>query len=392
MNKKYDIIVVGGGPTGSMAAMTAAKLGASVCVLEKTRDIGSPVRCGEAVGHGGLVQFMQPKSNWIASKIMSIKLVSPNSKEVDINFSKETGYILNRKVFDYDLSKMSVDCGANVFTKAYVKDLIIENDYVKGVDVDFIDKKIKIFSDIVIGADGIDSRVGRWGGLKTNIRMKDMESCVQYSVSNININQEQMVMYVGSNFAPGGYLWIFPKGDRSANIGIGISGKYSKHKSAKSYLDDFLNKNYPDVSILTTVCGGVPCPKPMKEPVTNGLMLAGDAAHHINPMTGGGIVSGMKAGTIAGEIAAKAILKKDYSKKFLMEYPKKMFKDFGKNYERFYKIKTAVNQLEDEDLDSIAESILSIAVEKRSLLTVFKKAVFKKPSLLFDVLKVFSGF
>ena len=57
--------------------------------------------------------------------------------------------------------------------------------------------------------------------------MKDMESCFQYSVSNININQKQMVMYVGSKFAPGGYLWIFPKGNNYANNGIGISGNFS---------------------------------------------------------------------------------------------------------------------------------------------------------------------
>ena len=60
--------------------------------------------------------------------------------------------------------------------------------------------------------------------------MKDMESCIQYSVSNLDINQEQMTMYIGSNYAPGGYLWFFPKGDCAANIGIGISGKYSKNK------------------------------------------------------------------------------------------------------------------------------------------------------------------
>ena len=103
-----------------------------------------------------------------------------------------------------------------------------------------LDKKIKIISKIVIGADGIESRVGRWGNIKTSVRMKDMESCLQYTVSNIDINQEQMVMYVGSNFAPGGYMWIFPKGEGSANIGIGISGKYSKKKSAKKYLDEFI--------------------------------------------------------------------------------------------------------------------------------------------------------
>ena len=392
MKKKYDIIVVGGGPTGSMAALEAAKAGCSVCVLEKTRDIGYPVRCGEAVGHSGLLQFMKPKKNWIASKIKSIQLVSPNNTSVEINFNKETGYILNRRVFDYDLSKVAVNAGAEVYTKAYVEDLILIDDIIKGVKVNLLDENIEILSDIVIGADGIDSRVGRWGGLKTTVKMKDMESCVQYSVSNIDINQEQMVMYVGSNHAPGGYLWIFPKGDRSANIGIGISGKYSKEKSAKKYLDEFMKNNFPNASNLTTVCGGVPCPKPMTEPIGNGLMLAGDAAHQINPMTGGGIISGMKGGMISGIIASKAVKKNNFSKKFLQKYPQRMFKEFGKNYERFYKIKLAVNQLNDDDLNMIAESVLSTPIEKRTLGTVFKKAIFKKPSLVFDVMKLFSGF
>ena len=392
MKKKYDIIVVGGGPTGSMAAFEAARAGNSVCVLEKTRDIGYPVRCGEAVGHSGLMQFTNPKKNWIASKIKSIQLVSPNKTSVDINFKKETGYILNRRVFDYDLSKMAVDAGAEVYTKAYVEDLVIIDGCVKGVKVNLLDENIEILSDIVIGADGIDSRIGRWGGLKTSVKMKDMESCVQYSVSNVNINQEQMRMYVGSEFAPGGYLWIFPKGDRSANIGIGISGKYSKEQSAKIYLDKFMKNNYPDASILTTVCGGVPCPKPMREPIGEGLMLAGDAAHQVNPMTGGGIISGMKGGAIAGIVASESIKSKDYSKNFLKKYPQRMLQDFGKNYERFYNIKLAVNQLNDDDLNKIAASILSTPLEKRTLGTVFKKAIFKKPSLVFDVLKLFSGF
>ena len=82
------------------------------------------------------------------------------------------------------------------------------------------------------------------------------------------------------------------------------------------------------------MCGGVPCGKPMKNPTKNGLMLVGDAAHQINPMTGGGIVSGMKAGWIAGQIAAEAVIKGDYSEKMLSKYSKLMWSDFGKNYDR----------------------------------------------------------
>ena len=391
LQNKYDVVVVGGGPAGSMAAWEAAKGGVSVCMLEKDRDIGYPVRCGEAAGESGLRQFVEIEDSWIAEKITSVKLVSPNLTSVDIDFSAETGYILNRRIFDYDLSRYAANAGAEVYTKAYVKNVLANNGEVNGVVLDYLGEEKQIQAKIVIGADGLTSRVGRWAGLKTLVRMKDMESAVQYSVANVDIEPNKMIMYVGRNHAPGGYIWVFPKGKKFANIGIGISGKYSKHKSAQKYLDEFMEREYPDAAILTTMCGGVPCAKPMEKPVADGIMLVGDAAHQINPMTGGGIVAGMKGGWIAGQVAAEAIKKNDYSEDSLLEYPKRMRKDFGKNHERFYKIKEVTEKLTNEELDSIAEKVLSIPHNKRTLTSVFKAAVFKKPTLIIDVLKVFSG-
>ena len=390
MKTSYDVVVVGGGPAGSMAAWETAKGGASVCLLEKDRDIGYPVRCGEAVSEG-IKQFVDIKGSWIAEKITGAIFIAPNSISVDLDFPSEIGYILNRRIFDYDLSRYAAEAGAEVYTKAYVKGIHKNNGSISSVILDHMGEEKEIKTNIIIGADGLTSRVGRCAGIRTQVRMKDMESAVQYSVSNIDVERNKMVFYVGKKYAPGGYLWVFPKGNRFANVGIGISGKYSKIKSAKTYLDEFMKNKYPEAAIHTTMCGGVPVPKPMRKPITNGLMLVGDAAHQINPMTGGGIISGMKAGMLSGRVAADSIKNSNYSMEFLKKYPKIMFKDFGKNYERFYKIKETVNNLDDSDLDNIAESILTVPLEKRKLSTVFKKAVFKKPSLLFDVIKVFSG-
>ena len=391
INPYYDVIIVGGGPSGSMAAIEIAKSGFSVCVLEKDRDIGMPVRCGEAIGYTGLNQFFKPKENWIASKVEGVKLVAPNGVSVGVDFKSETGYILNRRIFDYDLSKISVNNGAQVFTKSYVQSVVFEDNYVCGVVVNHLGNNIEIRSKLVIGADGIESRIGRWSGIKTSVRMKDMESCLQYSVSNIDIESNKMIMYIGEKYAPGGYLWIFPKGNSSANIGIGISGNNSKKKSAKKYLDEFIQNNFPNISILTMVSGGVPCAKPIREPIANGVMLIGDAAHQINPMTGGGIASGMRGGQIAGEIAVKSLNQNDFSKEYLMAYPKKMFKVFGKNHDRFYKIKETINQLSDDDLNYIATEVKKVPDDKRTITTIFKNAVYKKPSIIFDVIKVFAG-
>jgi len=392
ISNKYDVIIVGAGPSGSMAAMEIAKAGFKVCIFEKDRDVGYPVRCGEAIGHSGLHRYFNPKPSWIASKILGAHLIAPNNKLINVDFKSDTGYILNRRIFDYDLSREAVKSGAEVYTKSYVEGLIIKDETVIGVNLDYMGEKKQIFSNIVIGADGVESRVGRWAGIRTNIKMKDMESALQYSVSNINLkNQNKMIMYVGKEYAPGGYLWVFPKGEGFANIGIGISGKYCKETTAKKCLDKFIDREYPEVSILSTVCGGVPCPKPMKDPIANGLMLVGDAAHQINPMTGGGIASGMRGGELAGKVAIESLNKKKYSKIFLKKYSNMLFKDFGKTHNRFYRIKEALHDLSDDDLNYIADKSCSIPEKDRTLASVFRYAVYKKPTLLIDVIKVFAG-
>jgi len=92
MKSEYDVVVVGGGPAGSMAAWEVAKGGVTVCMLEKDRDIGYPVRCGEAAGDSGLRQFVEPKKSWIAATITGAVLVSPNDTSVKIEFAKEIAF------------------------------------------------------------------------------------------------------------------------------------------------------------------------------------------------------------------------------------------------------------------------------------------------------------
>ena len=76
---------------------------------------------------------------------------------------------------------------------------------------------------------------------------------------------------------------------------------------------------------------------------------------------------------------------------FLKKYPENIFKRFGNNHNRFYRIKEAVNQLTDDDLNYIANKASKIGTDKLTLSHIFKYAVYKKPSILVDVLKVFAG-
>jgi len=389
--KEFDCIVVGGGPAGSTFARIAALGGLSVLLLEKDRDIGMPVRCGEAISDAGIRLFVDPDPRWLTSTIDRIRLIAPDETEIEFDLL-EKGYILDRRIFDYDLAQYAAQEGAQIVTKAYVDGLVIEDDKVVGVKGTHIGERFEKRAKIVVGADGVESRVGRWAGLKTVIKLKDMECGIQKTVTGIECQDNIFDFYLARRWAPGGYLWVFPKGKNKANIGVAISGYYAKDgKAAHKFLDEFLAWKYPKASVLTTVVGGIPIDKTVKQMVMDGLMLVGDAAHTVNPVTGGGIVPGMRSGLLAAETAVKALHNGGPVRKNLAAYEKEWYKIGGKNHERFYRIKETIFRFTDDDLNRIADGISAVPTDDRSLLKLFSIAVRKKPSLLFDVIRVFAG-
>lgn len=386
MLKEYDVIVVGAGPAGSMAARYAASKGVSVLMLEKDRDVGYPVRCGEAVSATRIAPFIDPDEKYIASHINKFSLISPNGTEVTVPL-EENGYILERRIFDYELAKLAANEGVEILTRAYVNGLLFEGDKVSGVKYEYRGEQVEVKSKVVIAADGVESRVGRWAGLKTHIDFRDMECCVQITASGINVNSNTCFFYFGKDYAPNGYFWIFPKGNNTANIGLGVGGMIGKKKSALSFLNDFMEKNYPNASILTQIAGGVPCTPTLEKISAPGIMLVGDAARQVNPLSGGGISSGMIGGSVAGEIAAESVKQKNPD--LVLRYDKVWHERQGKKHIVYNKIKNAIYNFSDDKFNNIAEAAVNLPDNKKSLGNVFKAALIHNPSILLDVAKVF---
>ena len=386
MKTFYDVIVVGAGPAGSTAARYAAAGGASVLMLEKDRDVGYPVRCGEAVSHEGVIQFIEPDPKWITATVTKFRLVAPSGKEV-VPRLDGTAYVLERRIFDYEIAKLAVAEGAEVVTKAYVYDLIMEKGNAVGVKALIKDEPVEIRSTVVIGADGVESRVGKWAGIDTVCHIRDMESCAQMTIAGIEVDPDTLDFYFGEAVSPGGYLWVFPKGKNTANVGVGVSVEDAKKKSAIRYLREFVNKKFPDAAVLTHIAGGVPCARTCETIVKNNVMLVGDAAHQVNPVSGGGIISGMIGGMIAGQVAAEAISGNDLP--HLVEYQKRWQKRLGWRHEVFYNIKEAIAEFSDSTLEAIADSALKLPEQKRTLGGIFRTALWNRPSMLLEVAKVF---
>ena len=106
--------------------------------------------------------------------------------------------------------------------KTNVKDLIIKDGHVWGVVAKHLGKTFDITADIVIAADGIESNISRLAGLKTSNTVKILDSCAQYEMVGVDIPPDYMQLYYGEKIAPRGYLWMFPKGDGVANVGLGV--------------------------------------------------------------------------------------------------------------------------------------------------------------------------
>ncbi|MCB9206026.1 MAG: NAD(P)/FAD-dependent oxidoreductase [Ignavibacteriales bacterium] len=386
MKTEYDIIVVGAGPAGSLAAKFAAEQGVSVLMLEKDRDVGYPVRCGEAVSMAGLKEFIEPDPKWIATEITKFSFISPDKTKIEVEFEGK-GCILERKIFDYELANIAAKVGTDILTRAYVNGIISENGKTAGVKFEYRGEQKEVKSKIVIAADGVESRVGRWAGLKTHSDFRAMESGIQITASNINVDQNTCYFYWGNIYAPQGYLWVFPKGNGLANIGLAITGDIGKKRSALSYLNEFMETHYPNASLLSQVAGGIPFTPTLEKIVAPGIMLVGDAARQINPLSGGGIISGMIGGSIAGKVAGEAIINDALDSIFT--YEKKWHDRLGKRHEMFNRIKNGIYNLTDEKYNNIAHDLKKIPKNKITLGQIAKTAVVNKPSLLLDVAKTF---
>lgn len=395
MKDGYDVLVIGAGPAGSIAARTAAEKGLDVLLIEKRQEIGDPVRCAEGVSKEYLKKHVEIDKRWICADLKASHIYAPDGTRIEMAeeiSGGEVGYVLERKVFDRALAEHAAKAGAEVRVKTRATGLIIEDDFVKGARLMHLGKEYDVRAKIVIGADGIESKVGRWAGIDTSLKPSDIETCTQYLVTGVDIDQDHCDFYVGNEIAPGGYLWIFPKGEGKANIGIGLLGsRTGKFKPRPvDYLNRFLEMKFPDARIIEMVFGGVPVSGSIEKTSANGLMLIGDAARQADPITGGGILNAMDAGKLAGEAAYAAISAGDVSLQKLEElYEKRWRETIGHEIDMSLVVKNCFINLSDENLNSLAHSLRDVKFERMNLFDLLQALFKANKKLLWDLRVLF---
>lgn len=379
-----DVLVVGAGPAGAVAALEAKRAAPELDVLliERDRAVGTPVRCAEGVGDAGLREFAVPDgADWVARRIVRIIFVAPDDTEVQV---AEGGlaWILDRTRFDAFLAAQAAAAGAQVLVATEATGMSRCPDGRWHVRVRGRGSEDVYRARVVIGADGVETMVGRWAGLDTRVPARDMESCAQYILQGIDCDPDAIYLQFGDTIAPGGYAWVFPRGVGVANVGLGLVALKARGRNARGYLDEWVGRRFPGGARTASTVGGVIVHTTVKRTSTDGVMLAGDAAHMVNPLSGGGIVNAMKSGRLAGRTAAAAIREGDTGAGRLASYHDDWMRLLGDDHLKYYRIKQALEDLDDGFFNGLARTVNRIPVQKRSLGRIFAHALVRHPQLI----------
>jgi digeranylgeranylglycerophospholipid reductase len=378
------VLVVGAGPAGAVAAGEAKRAAPEldVVLLERDRAVGAPVRCAEGVGDAGLREFAQPDgAPWVARKIRRVIFLAPDDTEVRVA-ERDVGWILDRTRFDAALAAEAGAAGTQLLVGTEAAGMRRDGDGRWHVRVRGPGGEDTYRAHIVIGADGVEAMVARWAGLDSRVPARDMESCAQYVLQGIDFDPDAIYLQFGHDIAPGGYAWVFPKGVGVANVGLGLVALHADGRNARTYLDAWIARRYPRGVKTGYTVGGVIVHTTIKQVSTDGVMVVGDAAHMINPLSGGGIVNAMKAGRLAGRAAAAALRAGDTSAAALASYQRAWMDLLGEDHLKYYRIKHALDTRDDGFFNGLARTVNAIPPDQRTLGRIVAHALVRHPQLI----------
>jgi len=372
MDKHYDIIIVGGGPAGTSAALYAHKMGLKTIILDKNTFPRDKI-CGDALS-GKSVKYMRELGvldqvpNLNGSTIRRITFGSPSHKQFDIHLNNpqnkgdiKEGYVIPREIYDNFLFEKAKEV-TEIIENFNVNDLLYENNKIIGISGKHKKEVHQIYAPLILGCDGAKSTIARKLGFHT----EDQENtaiairCYYEGVKGLT---DQIELHFVDEVLPG-YFWLFPAGDNIANIGLGLSKKFAKKDERKlsQILDEvtaspYFKDRFSDAKKLEKPKGwSLPLGRIQRPSYGDGFMLLGDAAGLIDPFTGEGIGNAMASAKFAVEVASEAKKNNDYSKDVLSKYHKLVWDELGSELRTSTKLQNLSNY----------RTLLNIVINKAS--------------------------
>lgn len=384
MAKIFDIAIIGAGPAGLCAAknIISQNTAVSLALIEKSSGKNKKIPCGEGIGKRGFHEMMEPRKSWIHHTVSSAAFHSPDNTIITYN-DKNQGYILNRSLMEQDLTEECLNSGAIGLMNHTAIDISPSD--IKGLRTITFKNNNPIQSRVVIDCSGPQTRFGHSENI--TIVCQDMDVAYFAHVNGVPHDPNIVHMYVGKDFAPGGYAWAFPRFDNCMNIGVVLGSSMRSQYKIRNLLNVFIQKYFPKSTITSTCAGIIPCYTQKSAIAVPGLIKAGDTISTVNPISRAGITEAMKSGHMAGNYALKMVsasTEKDFVR-LCTNYEKEWHKKLGKSHIKLAKVKRSLLKVTDEEYNKGAHALSQIPPDQVSMSKIFTTCLGKFPKLVLEL-------
>lgn len=365
-NPNYDVIIAGGGPAGLVLGRELGKKH-RVLVVEEHEKIGKPLQCAGLVSS----RVLEITKLWdcVIAKFNGATLYSPSWKNFSFSTNTIKAYAIDREKFDEKLGEKYRKYG-DLYLNTRLVGASVKEGKVEVILQDRHGEK-KLTANLLVGADGVVSHV------RKQFNFEDPEEYIAtYGAEINNFGIEEVEIYTGRKFAPGFFGWAIPCGDY-VRLGIGSAEGHPKlHFDA--LIEEIQRKRNVKIEKIRTITGAIPIGLYNKF-VKNNVILVGDAACQVKPVSGGGLYLGISASMICADVVSRAILENNLSKNRLEEYQRRFLKTFKKEIKFGIRTRKVLRKISDKTLEE-AIDLLNSCEEAKNVIAKYGDIDY--PSLL----------
>jgi len=344
-----DVLVVGAGPAGLLAAREAASRGASVQVLEEHQEIGLPTHCAGLLSVRGLERIgVVPERRFVQNEISGANFRSPGGLTFTVRSRGTAAYVVDRSAFDKSLAVAAARAGARIRLGFAARSLSADRESLAVRDGGGEEFRGRV----VIEAEGSSPSLAASSGVSL-VDPRDALPAVQFEVHRVSEDPGLVDIYVGQGYAPGFFAWVIPTGEDTARVGLAC-----RSGSPLEALRRIVRERLGDPQVLGVRAGRVLTCGPVSKSFARGLMAVGDAAGQAKPSTGGGVVTGGICARIAGRVAAEAVARNDASEGVMRSYDSEWRTVLGREFAAMSRARRVFDRLTDGTVDRLFRVVL----------------------------------